>query len=63
MTLSDKERGHFPSDFFGWLSRCVEMCALSGSLNFEGTKLKHLQQCSGRLRDTQLGICWHGVIV
>ena len=65
MTLSDgPERGHFPSDFFGWLSRyCVEMCALSESLNFEGTKLKHLQQCSGRLRDTQLGICWHGVIV
>lgn len=49
------ESGHFPSDFFGWLSRCVEMCALSESLNFEaGTKLKHLQQCSGRLRDTQL---------
>lgn len=39
------------------------LCALSESLNFEGTKLKHLQQCSGRLRDTQLGICWHGVIV
>ena len=43
-----------PSVFFVWLSRCVEMCALSESLKFEaGTKLKHLQQCSGRLRDTQ----------